>query len=99
MIHKQLVVIAKMRARVGCEQKAKEELLKLVAPTVKEDGCFKYELHFSLQDPALFMFYEIWRDQAALSAHSESSHIQEFRSRRDKFIDGPTELTLWEQLP
>ena len=39
----------------------KSELLKILEPTRKEDGCIQYELHQDIENPSIFMFYEIWK--------------------------------------
>ena len=95
---KHLAVLAIMKARPGMEERLLEELTKLVEPTRKEDGCIQYDLHVSLTDPAEFLFVEAWSNQAALSKHAESDHVQAFRAVRDQYLTGPTQLTLWDPL-
>jgi 4a-hydroxytetrahydrobiopterin dehydratase len=90
-----LIVIAQIKARKGFEEIAKMELEKLVPPTLKEEGCITYELHTSLKDADEFMFYEIWESKEHLDAHAQSNHIQEFRSKRNTFLEYAPEVTLW----
>ena len=97
MNQKNLVVLARIKAKSGMEQHALKELTKLIEPTIKEEGCIKYELNTSLKDPCEFLFYEIWTSQDALTKHSESTHIKAFRTIREEFLDGGPEVTLWEQ--
>jgi quinol monooxygenase YgiN len=84
-----------MRAKEGQEEQSKNELTKLIAPTLKEEGCIKYELHTSFTDPKDFMFYEIWTSKEALDKHGQSEHIKAFRAIRENYIDGHTDVTLW----
>jgi len=93
-----LIVIARMRAKEGQEEQTKNALVKLIAPTLKEEGCIKYELHTSFTDPKDFMFYEIWTSKEALDKHGQSEHIQAFRAIRETFIEGPTEVSLWNSI-
>lgn len=98
MNNKNLIVIARMRAKEGLEVQAKDQLIKLIAPTLKEEGCIKYELHISCTDPKDFMFYEIWTSKEALDKHGQSDHIQAFRAVRENYIGGPTDITLWNSI-
>jgi quinol monooxygenase YgiN len=50
----------------------------LMRETVKEDGCMKYAFAEDLTRPAL-QLSECWRDDAALSAHFLTAHIQAYR--------------------
>jgi quinol monooxygenase YgiN len=95
MNNNNLIVIARMCAKESQEEQTKNELTKLIAPTLKEEGCIKYELHTSFTDPKEFMFYEIWTSKDALDKHGQSEHIQAFRAVRENYIDGPTDVTLW----
>lgn len=75
-----LTVIATFVAKPGQEAAVRRELLKLVEPTRREDGCINYDLHQKQGDPATFVFYENWRDRAALDVHAESPHIRAWRA-------------------
>jgi quinol monooxygenase YgiN len=52
----------------------------LVAPTREEPGCLAYELHVDPDDPGKFMFYEKFKNQAALDLHLTSPHFSSFQS-------------------
>jgi quinol monooxygenase YgiN len=41
------------------------------------------------------MFYEIWTSKEALDKHGQSEHIKAFRAIRENYIDGHTDVTLW----
>lgn len=94
-----LTVIAHARARPGKEAQARELLLALVTPTRLEDGCLDYDLHQSVDDPSLFVFYENWTTAAALEAHSRSAHITHFRKICDESLVEPPVISKWEILP
>lgn len=51
----------------------------LMRETVKEDGCMKYAFATDLTRPDCFQLSECWRDDAALSAHFLTRHIQAYR--------------------
>ncbi len=70
------VLVARMRARDGEEQRA-EELLRELAPASRsEPGCNEYIAHRSAEDPRAFMIYEQYRDEAAFEEHGQSEHFQ-----------------------
>ncbi|MDO4878992.1 MAG: putative quinol monooxygenase [Neisseria sp.] len=59
----------------------------LVGESRKEGGNLRYDLHQDLQNENRFVFFEIWKDQAAVDSHNASAHFQNFL----KAIDGKTE--------
>ena len=46
--------------------------------TRTEDGCTAYQFYEDFDVPGSYIVVEQWRDQAALDAHGESAHYQEF---------------------
>jgi len=69
-------VIAKIIAKPEFTKELKESLEALIEPTIAEHGCIKYILHESVDDPCLFMFYEIWQSKQACDFHLNSAHIK-----------------------
>ena len=59
----QLTVVAKIKATSGSETALHQELLLLIPPTKAEDGCLNYDLHRSIEDNTLFLFYENWENK------------------------------------
>ena len=53
----------------------------LMQETVKEDGCMKYAFAADLTHPNRLQLSECWRDDAALSAHLLTAHIQAYREK------------------
>ena len=41
-----------------------------------EPGCLAFRIHQSLAEPHKFFFYEVFRDEAAFAAHSQSEHFK-----------------------
>lgn len=94
-----LTVIAHARAKPGKEAHARDILRALVAPTRLEEGCIDYDLHESVDDPALFVFFENWTSAAALDAHSRSPHIAHFRSICPESLVEPPVISKWKIVP
>jgi len=75
---KPLTVIAITRAVAGQEQALRSAQEQLVAETLKEPGCLRYELHQSLQDPGLLVFVESWQSEEYWRAHMEGTAMRRF---------------------
>jgi quinol monooxygenase YgiN len=91
-----LTVIARFRAKSGQQSRALETLRALLAPTRVEAGCINYDLHQSIEDPALFVFYENWESAAHLEKHSQSQHLQAMRKVQAEIFASPPEVTRWK---
>ncbi len=77
-----LTVVAKLKAKNGCEGQLDEALRSLVEPTRAEQGCINYDLHRSHEDPGLFIFYENWESRPLWEAHMKSPHLLEFGEKQ-----------------
>lgn len=73
-----LTVVAKLVAKKESIEALKAELIKMIAPTRREDGCIEYRLHQDNTDPSVFIFYENWQDQACLGQHMNSLHFKQY---------------------
>jgi quinol monooxygenase YgiN len=67
----------KITAKEGEEERVREGLGRLVAPTRAEDGCLVFEVHQDVADPRVFSIYEQWRDEAAHDAHVLTDHFRD----------------------
>lgn len=65
-----------------------------------EPGCVAYEIHRSSEKTDSFMLYERFKDQAALDAHVQSDHFQEFLKQRAAGVDpvAASEVTRWRTI-
>ena len=95
-----VTVIASIKVKPGMEDRARELLLSIVAPTLEEPGCVNYDLHQSTTDPTDFMFYERWTSDEALAAHSKSPapHRAALREQLGALVAGAPGVTRWRQV-
>jgi quinol monooxygenase YgiN len=93
-----VTVIATLKARPGQEEALRQELLALIPTTRKEEGCLNYDLHRSLDDPAIFVFHENWTDQAALDAHLANTHLTSFMEKADGLLAELPRVVLFEKI-
>ena len=57
-----------------------------------EPGCLRFNVLHDQQDPNLYYFYEVYRDEAALEAHRAAPHYAVWRAAADT-LDGTPEAT------
>ena len=75
-----IVVIAHLIIRPGTAPLLLDAARRCVAETRKESGCISYDLYQSITDPDDLTFIERWEHRDALSAHSRSAHVAEWRA-------------------
>jgi quinol monooxygenase YgiN len=93
-----MIVVAKLKAKSGEEQKMEEALRGLVAKVEAEEGTLVYTLHRSQKDPTQFLFYEKYTDAEALKAHSETSYFKETFGVLQNLVDGAPEIEFYDEV-
>ncbi len=73
-----LVLAVTWMANAGHENEVAEIFAKLQAASRQEPGCLMYIVHRHKTDPQQFFIYEQYRDEAALQAHHNTPHFQEY---------------------
>jgi quinol monooxygenase YgiN len=81
-----IYVVAELRLKPGMAEKAAAAACKVVAGTVKEDGCLAYDFHLSVSDPGKLVAVERWASRAALDAHMHTPHLQAWREAGKEFV-------------
>jgi quinol monooxygenase YgiN len=76
-----LRVVARITAQTGKESEVKSILLNMVGQTRQDQGCIRYELLQSLDDPCDFTFVEEWASDAEMQAHLTTPHVQNASSQ------------------
>jgi quinol monooxygenase YgiN len=95
---KYLTVVANMVAKPGKEKLVREELLSLVEPSRKDEGCISYDLHQAADKPELFYFHETWTSKELLDRHLEKPALQAVLGRVSKMLAQDPSITLWEKI-
>jgi quinol monooxygenase YgiN len=75
-----LTLVALATALPGQEKTLRAAQEKLVAETVKESGCLRYELHQSLEDGRVLVFVETWASETQWRAHMHGPAIKRFQA-------------------
>lgn len=85
-----LTIIARIEAKPDHVELVKTELMKLIAPTRKEQGCIQYDLHQDNDRPEVFLFYENWQTRALWQEHMENDHLKAYLMATDGAVAGFT---------
>lgn len=93
-----LTVVARLQALPGKEAEVKQELLSLISPSRKDDGCLNYDLHQGVDSPGLFIFHENWVSKAHLDRHLAKPDLQAVLGRVGPMLSEPPQITLLERI-
>ena len=96
-----LVVVAKISAAKGKGDALAALLSEQAAVVLKaEPGCLVYRLHRSSKDADLFLFYEVYEDEAALELHRKAPHLAAYRARREneRLTEGAVEVEIYRSI-
>lgn len=71
-----LTIIAGFVAKPGREQRLRDELNAMVAPSLAEDGCLGYQPYVDPDRSDRVIIVEEWADAAALDVHFSLPHFK-----------------------
>jgi quinol monooxygenase YgiN len=73
-----LLVVAQWEAKPGEADKISAILDRFLPEAQREDGVKLFLISRGKDNPAQFLFYELFRDEAAFKAHQESAHFKTY---------------------
>jgi len=73
-----LLVIAQWEAREGQADRIADILSRFLPEAQSEPGAKLFLISRAKENPAQFLFYELFRDEAAFKAHQESAHFKTY---------------------
>ena len=73
-----VTIIATINAKESKTKYVKDELIKLISPTLKEKGCIEYKFYQDTQNLNYFKSYEKWQTEEDVKNHLQSKHIKEY---------------------
>jgi quinol monooxygenase YgiN len=73
-----IILKVDMRVKPGAEENCREYIKVLQEHSRKEPGCVLYIGHQSTEDPRKFLFYEQYKDAAALDAHRNAAYFRQY---------------------
>lgn len=89
-----------LHAHTRPEKSADFEALfsRYVAASRAEEGCLEYHMLRDAEDPALFIFFEVWQSAEHLEAHSAQPHMRRFHEQRMDYLTRDFEIRPIEML-
>jgi quinol monooxygenase YgiN len=75
-----LSILAITTAAPGKQDALRAAQEELVAETLREPGCLRYELHQSLEDPRILVFVETWQSEESWHAHMNGYAMRRFQN-------------------
>jgi quinol monooxygenase YgiN len=86
-----IVLKVDMLVKAGMEEECKKLIRILQEHSRKEPGCVHYVGHQSTENPRKFLFYEAYKDEAALQAHRDAPYFKEYvQGGLDRIIESRT---------
>ncbi|MBW1681952.1 MAG: antibiotic biosynthesis monooxygenase [Deltaproteobacteria bacterium] len=94
-----ITIVAKLKVQAGKEE-ALKEAMREVAEKVRsaEPGNLAYVPHQSQSDPTVFLFYEKYKDQAAIDFHRQQDHYKAFGKKAAGLLAGKPEVEFYEEI-
>ena len=93
------VLVARMTAPEGEEERALELLEQLAAASQQEPGNVHYIPHRAADNPRTFLIYEQYRDEAAFQEHGQTEHFKAIALEQlFPLMEGERERTFYETL-
>ena len=84
-------VIARAVPKPGSEQKVKELLRGMIAPSLAEPGVFTYDLH-ETADGKQFYLFEVYESRETFAEHKASPHFQQLSGVLPDLLAEPLEI-------
>lgn len=86
-----IVLKVDILVKAGMEEECKKLIRILHENSRKEPGCVQYVGHQSTENPRKFLFYEAYKDEAALQAHRDAPYFKEYvQGGLDRIIESRT---------
>ena len=73
-----LLVVAQWEAKEGQADKVADILARFLPEAQREAGAELFLISRAKDNPAQFLFYELFRDEAAFKAHQDSAHFKSY---------------------
>jgi quinol monooxygenase YgiN len=73
-----LLVVAQWEASEGQADRVADILARFLPEAQREPGAKMFLISRAKENPAQFLFYELFRDEAAFKTHQESAHFKTY---------------------
>jgi quinol monooxygenase YgiN len=93
-----LKVVAKMTISPEVVESVTDLTGKLVAETVKENGCINYNFCKQAGADDAYAIIETWEDKAVLDAHMQSEHFTTLIPKISELLTGEIDIAVFDVL-
>ncbi|GGR31904.1 putative quinol monooxygenase [Streptomyces netropsis] len=94
-----LTLVAGFIAKPGQEQRLRDELNAMIAPSVAEEGCLGYQPFADPDRPERMIILEEWVSSEALEYHFALPHFQHVARVLDEILAEPFTLRRLTDIP
>ena len=70
----------------------------LIEKSRAEEGCISYTLYQDPHDRTKFLFFEEWKNQAAIDYHFSTAHFIGFGNALDEMASAPPVITIFDSI-
>ncbi|OZM70008.1 antibiotic biosynthesis monooxygenase [Amycolatopsis antarctica] len=89
-----LNIVARFQSAPDAQDRLRERLTELIAPTRAERGCLSYRLYVAADDPSALVMVEEWADLESIAAHNESEHLRALSADLPGLVAEPPRITV-----
>jgi quinol monooxygenase YgiN len=83
--------LVRFEPQQGKEVAFREELLRVVEPSLAEIGCLAMHVFESLREPFSFAIHSEWVDEAAFELHAQLPHTVRFLGAAKELLTHPVQ--------
>jgi quinol monooxygenase YgiN len=94
----EVVCVAEFISKDGKENELLSSLHSLMAPTHKEDGCIRYELNQSINNPKVITFIEKFKSREAFDLHCSMDYIVNYFENTAPNLVESQKITLYKEI-
>jgi quinol monooxygenase YgiN len=87
-----VIIAALLHAKAGKQEELARRLHVLVESSRLDRGVITYDLHHSLEDPAVWFLYERYESQEHLNRHLENTVLRSFLADSAALVDGRVDI-------
>jgi quinol monooxygenase YgiN len=89
------IIAGLWKIKPGHKQQFIERSIKAVHLSSKEEGCITFLFTESKSEENVFLFFEEWRDQAAIDFHVAQLYFKEFMEKVQPMLAAPAKIKIY----
>jgi len=90
------MIVAKIFLTPGKEEEFIKAAQTIIESTHKEEGCLEYTLYQDPSNKSNLLFFERYKNQAAIDAHFAAPYFKEFGAKAADYTRQATEIKIYD---